>query len=107
MQGEHAMSEIRLMTFQESLDLDLEEFESAVIARYMLAQPNQKASERELEELLTWAHASRTDGAMLDGLLRGDLQVKFEDDDMSCRLISGKFEPDSQSKLLNFESESP
>ena len=79
------MSEIRLMTLQESLDLDLEEFESAVIARYMLAQPNQKASERELEELLVWAHASRTDGAMLDGLLRGDLQVKFEDGDMSCR----------------------
>jgi hypothetical protein len=78
------MSEIRYMTFQESLDLEIREFEQAVMARYFEYQPDRKATEQELEDVLVWAHSSRTDGAILDRLLRGDLEVRFEDGLLSC-----------------------
>jgi hypothetical protein len=81
------MSEIEYMTYQESLDLDIDEFERAVMVRYFECQPDRKATEQELEDLLVWAHSSRTDGAILDGLLRGDLEIYFEDGQMSCRTV--------------------
>jgi hypothetical protein len=81
------MSEIEYMTYQESLDLDIDEFERAVMVRYFECQPDRKATEQELEDLLVWAHSSRTDGAILDGLLRGDLEIYFEDGQMSCRAV--------------------
>ena len=76
---------IQSMTFQESLDLDIIKFEQAVMARYFECQPDREATERELEDVLVRAHSSRTDGAILDGLLRGDLEVRFEDGQLSCR----------------------
>jgi len=101
------MSDIKHMTFQESLNLDMGEFEQAILVRYFECQPDRKATDQELEDVLVWAHSSRTDGAILDGLLRGDMQVRFEDGDLSCRLISNKSEPDHRSNLLSFERESP
>jgi hypothetical protein len=79
------MSDIKHMTFQESLNLDMGEFEQAILVRYFECQPDRKATDQELENVLVWAHSSRTDGAILDGLLRGDLEVRFEDGQLSCR----------------------
>ena len=96
------MSEIQYMTFQESLDLEIDEFEQAVLVRYFECQPNRKAND---EDVLVWAHASRTDGAILDGLLRGDVQVRFDDGQLSCRTFSPTVEPEKNLDNLEFKSE--
>jgi hypothetical protein len=87
------MSEIKYMTYQESLDLDINEFEQAVMVRYFECQPDKKATEQDLEDVLVWAHSSRTDGAILDGLLRGDLQVRFEDGQLSFSAVPPNVAP--------------
>jgi hypothetical protein len=98
------MSEIKHMTFQESLNLDIGEFEQAVLVRYFECQPDRKATDQELENVLVWAHSSRTDGAILDGLLRGDLQVRFDDGQLSCRTFSPTAEPEKNLDDQEFKS---
>jgi hypothetical protein len=98
------MSEIKHMTFQESLNLDIGEFEQAVLVRYFECQPDRKATEQDLEDVLVWAHSSRTDGAILDGLLRGDLQVRFDDGQLSCRTFSPTAEPEKNLDDQEFKS---
>ena len=88
------MDKIRHMTFQNSLDLNIDGFERAVMIRYLEYQPEKKATEQELEDLLVWTYSSRTDGAILDGMLWGDLQVQLYDGQLSCRLIPLPAEPE-------------
>ena len=101
---ELVMENKQIMTVRESFDLEIREFEQAVMVRYFECQPDRKATDQELENVLVWAHSSRTDGAILDGLLRGDLQVRFDDGQLSCRTFSPTAEPEKNLDDQEFKS---
>ena len=73
------MTEIRYMTFQESLDLDEDEFAKAVIIQYKECQPGKTITREELDAVIEWADSAREEGYNLDKLLKGEGSVRIKD----------------------------
>jgi hypothetical protein len=67
------------MTFQESLDLDEDEFAEAVIIQYKECQPGKTITREELDAVIEWADSAREEGYDLNKLLSGEGSVRFHD----------------------------
>mgnify|MGYP001139576645 CR=1 FL=1 len=78
------MTEIRYMTFQESLDLDEDEFAKAVIIQYKECQPGKTITREELDAVIEWADSAREEGYNLNKLLTGEGSVRIHDGWILC-----------------------
>jgi hypothetical protein len=87
------MNEIKPTTLEKAFDMDDAEFEQTVILRYFESQPDNSASEEELETAVKWARTAMMDAVLLDGILRGYMRLRSQNGDVAFQLAEPETPP--------------